>query len=415
MNRVILEIARTHLLSRRRQSVIAALGVTFGIGVFIAMVGFMTGVNKFLEELMLANTAHVRIYRDHTRAEHTLLDRDRKGLNRVSGIRSVESKQNLKNGSEILRLIRQDHRVEGASPLLIAQVFYNSGGNPVNGTVSGVDILEYDKLFDLKNKMDHGHITQLLSVSNGLIMGSGLAGRLNLSLSDQVLVTTHIGVQLRLRVVGIFSTGIAAIDDVSSFASLNTAQRVLGRNSDYFTDIHVRLAQINDSRTMAQLWQQQFRYRADDWKTANAEVLVGFTLRNTITIAVSIALLVVAAFGIYNILTMMIYEKMNDIAILKATGFRGGDITKIFLTEALIIGLAGGLAGLLLGYLLSLGIASIPLQSAQLKTLSHLPVNFEAGYYIQGLLFALLTTFLAGWLPARKAANIDPIEIIRGK
>jgi lipoprotein-releasing system permease protein len=414
---IIVSIARTHLLSRKRQTIIAALGVTFGIGMFIGMVGLMTGINKFLEELMLENTAHVHLFRDPDMKRASLIEQKitTPALLDVRSTRPKDTNRNIRGGKEILNIIKKDPHVSGASPLLVAQVFYNNGATPVNGSVSGVDILEYDKLFNFKTKMEQGEITGLLTVNNGILLGNGLAEKLNVSLSDQIQITTTTGRQLNLMVVGIFSTGIAAIDNASSFSSLQTVQRIMGKNGDYFTDIKVRLNDIRDSKKMATEWKALFGYEAQDWKKANAEVLVGFTMRNTITVAVSIALLIVAAFGIYNILTMMIYEKMRDIAILNATGFTGRDIRFIFISEALIIGMIGGLSGLLFGFLLSLGLNSIPLSSEQLKSVTHLPVNFDIQYYVFGLFFALLTTFFAGWFPARKASGIDPVEIIRGK
>jgi lipoprotein-releasing system permease protein len=141
----------------------------------------------------------------------------------------------------------------------------------------------------------------------------------------------------------------------------------------------------------------------------------GSFVRTLISYAVGITLLVVAGFGIYNILNMMIYEKMDTIAILKATGFSGRDVRKIFLGIALTIGLLGGLLGLLFGFLLSLLIDQIPFNTAALPTITTYPVNYNPKFYIIGIAFSLITTYLAGFFPARKASNIDPVIIIRGK
>jgi lipoprotein-releasing system permease protein len=130
---------------------------------------------------------------------------------------------------------------------------------------------------------------------------------------------------------------------------------------------------------------------------------------------VSITLLIVAGFGIYNILNMVIYEKMNDIAILKATGFSGGDVKRIFIYQALMIGIVGGLLGLLLGLTMSYVISISPFETEALPTVKTFPVNFNGLYYVIGSVFAIVTTFFAGYLPARKASLIDPVDIIRGQ
>jgi lipoprotein-releasing system permease protein len=112
---------------------------------------------------------------------------------------------------------------------------------------------------------------------------------------------------------------------------------------------------------------------------------------------------------------MMIYEKMNDIAILKATGFSGSDVMKIFISQAVIIGLIGGLLGLILGFVGSVIIDNAPFNTEAMPTIKTFPINYNPLYYIVGITFAMISTFLAGYLPARKAENIDPVEIIRGQ
>ncbi len=111
----------------------------------------------------------------------------------------------------------------------------------------------------------------------------------------------------------------------------------------------------------------------------------------------------------------MIYEKMDSIAILKATGFSGNDVKWIFLSLSIIIGLAGGILGLAFGFVFSSIIDTIPFETASLPTIKTYPINYNPMYYGIGITFALFTTAVAGLLPALKASKIDPVEIIRGK
>src|SRR5690606_5741808 len=163
---------------------------------------------------------------------------------------------------------------------------------------------------------------------------------------------------------------------------------------------------------MSKAISKQFNLTAVDINTANAQFETGTSVRNLITYAVSIALLIVAGFGIYNILNMMIYEKMNDIAILKATGFSGADVKLIFISQAVIIGFVGGILGLILGYIVSTIVSYLPFETEALPTIKTFPVDFNFSYYIVGIVFAMVSTFIAGYLSARKAQNIDPVEII---
>jgi lipoprotein-releasing system permease protein len=123
----------------------------------------------------------------------------------------------------------------------------------------------------------------------------------------------------------------------------------------------------------------------------------------------------VAGFGIYNILNMIIYEKLDTIAILKATGFNGSDVRRIFLLLSMIIGVVGAAGGLVLGIALQHLIDNIPFNTAALPTVHTFPVDYAVRYYFIAVSFALATTWVAGFFPARKAAHVDPVEIIRGK
>jgi lipoprotein-releasing system permease protein len=158
-----------------------------------------------------------------------------------------------------------------------------------------------------------------------------------------------------------------------------------------------------------------FEVDADDIQTINSQFETGSQVRTIISYAVGVTLLIVAGFGIYNILNMMIYEKLDSIAILKAIGFSPKDVNRIFISIALIIGLLGSTLGLLVGYLLSLLIDYIPFETDALPTITTYPIDYNPKFYLIGGVFGLLTTYLAGYFPAKKAASVDPVEIIRGK
>jgi lipoprotein-releasing system permease protein len=125
--------------------------------------------------------------------------------------------------------------------------------------------------------------------------------------------------------------------------------------------------------------------------------------------------LIVAGFGIYNILNMMIYDKMDSIAILKATGFSGNDVNAIFIVIALSIGLFGGTLGILGGLAVSAIIDQVPFVTAALPTIKTYPINYNPNFYIIGGIFSIITTYMAGYFPSRKASKIDPVITIRGK
>jgi lipoprotein-releasing system permease protein len=232
---------------------------------------------------------------------------------------------------------------------------------------------------------------------------------------DVIQVTTAKGEIASLKVVGIFQFGLADLDNSQSFTSLQTAQSLLQQPASYITDIQVKLKDVNTAPALAKEFKEIFGTDALDIQTANSQFETGSTVRTTISYAVGITLLIVAGFGIYNILNMIIYEKMDSIAILKATGFAGRDVRTIFLLISMVIGVSGGILGLGMGFGLSAIISEIPFETPSLPTVKTYPINFAPVFYLIALSFALVTTFLAGLLPALKASKIDPVIIIRGK
>ena len=137
-------------------------------------------------------------------------------------------------------------------------------------------------------------------------------------------------------------------------------------------------------------------------------------IRDTLTYVVSITLLVVAGFGIYNIMNMTINNKMKDIAILKAQGFSSKDIIQIFLSQSIFIGLLGAVIGLILGFLLAYALSRTPFPHSDFIAIKFFPVIFRPSHYLFGLFFGVITTFIAGLMPSLKASKIDPVIILRG-
>jgi lipoprotein-releasing system permease protein len=411
-----LSIARVHLFSKPKQTIIAMLGVTFGIGMFIALIGLMTGLNDFTEEITMTSSPDIHIYHDITEKRVSILEAvNPQGINVVHHQKPKNETAKLRGAARMVEVLRQDARIYGVAPMITSQVFYNYGPAQLNGLIQGVEILEEDKLFDLKAKMKDGRLEDLLAFHEGIIMGSGLARKLNIKKGDRVVITTPQGFTRTLKVVGIFQIGIGAVDNVRSYANMSMVQTILQQDKSYITDINIKLNDRHTSKAVAKELQTKFVYKAEDWETANATFLTGVTIRNIITYAVSFTLLVVAGFGIYNILNMTIYNKMKDIAILKAMGFAGMDVHSIFMIQSLVIGLLGGLLGLLVGFTLSSLIAQAPFDGGDVISLDHFPVNFKLKYYITGIVFGVSTTAIAGYMPSRKAAKIDPIEILRGQ
>ena len=412
------EIAKTHLLAKKRQTFIAMLGVTFGIGMYILMISFMSGFNEFLEDTLISSTPDIHIYSDiQTDYSHTILDElvdTGKVLTVVYHPKPKDINPNIRNAGNIIEDLKKDDRIMAVSPQLSTQVFYTSGPVQINGTLNGVDIVPESKLTGLADKMKTGRIEDLLTMDNGILMGHGLANKLNVRVGDLVTLASPKGTAMRFRVVGTFQFGIGTLDNIRSYVNVSKVQQLLGKDNQYYTDINLKLKNYELATEMSKEFATRYGYKVDDWQTANASSMVSINIRNVMTVVVSFTLLVVAGFGIYNIMSMTIHNKLKDIAILKAQGFSGGDVRQIFLTESITIGVLGAILGLLLGLLMSYGVYTLPFPKNEFISITHYPVVFHWYHYAFGLWFGIITTLIAGLMPSVKAGKIDPVAILRG-
>jgi len=416
--KLIARISLSLLMARWRQTLVAAVGVTFSITMFIALLSFMSGLNILLDGLILNRTPHILLFNEIKPSEHQPIEKSVSFKGFQNFIRSIKPKRKraeITNSGATISALNKDERVLGVAPKITAQVFYNVGLVDLTGIINGIDVEEENKLFLFKDYVVSGNFMDLKNIPNSIILGKGVAEKMLVQIGDMIQITTSRGEQVKLRVVGNFQSGIRELDNVQSYCSINTTQKMLGESSNFITDIQIKVKDILTAPAIAKEYEKLFELDAIDIQTANAQFETGSFVRTLISYAVGITLLIVAGFGIFNILNMMIYEKMDSIAILKATGFSGKDVNLIFTTIASTIGIVGGLFGLFFGLGLSALIDLIPFNTASLPAVKTYPVDYNPKFYIIGAVFSLLTTYFAGYFPSRKASRIDPVIIIRGK
>ncbi len=416
--KLIADVSRSLLLARWKQTLVAAIGVTFSITMFISLLSFMSGLNDLLDGLIINRTPHIRLYNEikpSAQQPVSLSDRFKDYYNFISTIRPKKERLEIYNNAAIMNFLKIDNRILGIAPKILTQVFYNVGAIDLTGVINGIDVEAENKLFLFQNYVTEGNYVDLKNIPNSIILGKGLSEKMLSNIGDVIQVTTSKGERMPLKVVGFFQSGLQDIDNTQSYASIATTQKLLSEPGSYITDIQVKLKDITLAPELALEYQDLFDLEAVDIQTANSQFETGSSVRTIISYSVGITLLIVAGFGIYNILNMMIYEKMDSIAILKATGFSGKDVNRIFITIALSIGIFGGILGLIFGFGLSALIDQIPFNTPSLPTIKTYPVNYNIVFYAIGAVFSIVTTYLAGYFPARKASKIDPVIIIRGK
>ena len=193
-----------------------------------------------------------------------------------------------------------------------------------------------------------------------------------------------------------------------SYINFSAAQQLLKEGNSFVTDINVNITDPENAEVIADKITRITGYKAEGWKQSNETLMAANKMRKIIITFVSLTILLVAGFGIYNILNMTVSQKINDIAILKAMGFKGKDVIRIFVTQALSIGLMGVFGGILMATLLITILKNVYIGG----DIGYFPIDYELEKYIQGIVIGLIITFLAGYFPAKKAANVDPVSIL---
>jgi len=407
------EIALTYLSARKKQTLIASMGVMFGISMFIFMQSLMKGTNDYFEKMSFNTTPHIRLYSENKVADNHMMLSYLKdpSFKLLTNPKQLIQTQGIINPYGIIHEILKNPQIYAVTPQVTADVIYTSGSVQLNGNIAGVNIIEEDRMFDIQGNMQSGDFHDVDRVNKGILIGKGIADKLSLHTGDNITVRSGTGSPAIMKIVGIYATTIKQIDETKSYANIVQVQNLLGKDRSYVTDIKINLKDYNNAPAVAKELETLTGYKVEDWVKANEQLKAAFKIRAVILNSVIGVILLVAGFGIYNILNMTIYEKIKEIAILKATGFSGRSVISIFLQQAVYIGLMGGVVGILFGFFITYMVSRIYIGAGTLK---YLPMSFYVPHYIEAICFGVLTTLAAGFFPSKKASRVDPVKIIRG-
>lgn len=157
--KLLLNIAKSLLFARRKQSMVAAFGVMFGVGMFITMLSFMTGLNDLLDGLMLNRTPHVRLYNEIKPSDRQPVNEVaeyKNSYNFISSLKPSVAREEIYNSGFIMKFVKKDPRVLGLAPRITAQVFFNNGVIDLNGIVNGIKVEEESRLFHFEDYVSEG-------------------------------------------------------------------------------------------------------------------------------------------------------------------------------------------------------------------------------------------------------------------
>ena len=400
-------IAKKYIFSNKKLTTVAVMGVLLGMSVYIFMNSLLVGFDRSSNTSIFRSTSHIRVYKDDEISK--VLVNDPKDHYIIVNPKVVPNNNTIINPDKIQSIILAQKDVVVVTPQVNSNVFYNNGKSQISGLSVGIKPDEANLMYDIKSFMVEGNFDLLKSKPNGIVIGSGISEKMNLSVNDNINLTSSKGINRTFKIVGIFKTNNSVTDKSKSYINIAASQQLLKQGNSYITDINVNIKNPEKAEEIAKKISDLTGYKAEGWKQANETLMATNKMRKMIITFVSLTILLVAGFGIYNILNMTVSQKINDIAILKAMGFKGKDVIRIFVTQAVTIGLMGVIAGVIMATILISLLKRVYLGG----DIGYFPVDYEPTKFVQGVVIGLIITFFAGYIPAKKAAKIDPVDIFR--
>ncbi len=410
-------LAVRYLLERKKQTIFTLLGVFLGAMAYVAVSGFFMGFQGFMIQQLINNSAQVHIQaRQDYLTEHQLdtafYERGVKHVFWKSPPSGVEGYLEVQNPQSWYERLKADPRVEAFSPLLTAPALFTLSKISVSANLIGCDPKEQVKVTNIADYVTEGNFTDIGSGGNRIILGDELMKELGAGIGQIVLVTVKTHAPVPFKVVGRFVTGNRGSDS-QAYGAIGDVQKVNGTPNEV-NEIGVRLKDYTQAASIATNWSKIAPERTESWDQQNANILSVITLQTVLRYTMTMTVIIVAGFGIYNILNMTVTQKRQDIAILRSMGYDSFDVIMLFFSQGLIIGICGGILGLLCGYFVCLYLQTIPFSGGRTyNPQGHLHISLSTSIYIQALALSLLSSSLASILPARAASKFTPIEIIR--
>ena len=412
-------LAIRHLLSRKKQSLLTLMGIILGTAAYIGISAMMLGFQEFIVDQLVNNDSHIRI-----KAREEILQANSlnnvffpDGRNLISWLKPPSGRKDnayILAPREWMDRLEADERVSAASPQLVVNGIANYGSLSLGVSLVGSEPERQRGVSNIEKSMLIGKFSDIGSGGNRVAVGDEFLKKIGAARGESILLTVGKGLPQPFRIVSVFHLGVKALDETRLFASLRDVQQ-LNHTPSRISDIAIRLKDIGLARDLASTYSLIGQEKVQSWDQANEGIMSVFTTQNITRNAMTISILIVAGFGIYNILSLAVSHKRREIAILRSMGFEPKDITNLFLIQGIILGLVGGLIGLGLGFAASYFASQIEVSANRGLGGNHMMVSWDYMTYVKALLLALSSSVVASFFPARSAGKMEPIDIIRGE
>lgn len=403
------------ILERKRQTIVSIIGVSIGVAAFIVMASLMNGFQKYFIEQAIDLNAHITVkVKPHIEPDKILKRYFSSNIiPQVYGLKPEEKKDKISNYRFIIMKYSKDPNVVGLAPHLVGQAIIKYSTIEKSATVIGIDTnLEKDASV-IDRFIVNKRLSSLMSDRNSVIVGKLLAKDLGIDqINRKVILIFPNGATGVFKIVDFFDSGITTLDQTRVYMNIRTYQALLGRPNEV-NEIIVKVKDVNRAQKLAAKIEKETGYYAESWQKAYKNFLQLFKIQNYITYIIVFAILVVSAFGIFNIIMMIVMEKKKDIAILMAIGYERQDIIKIFTLQGVVNGLIGAVIGCLVGYGIQEWLTSIEIDVEGIVRAKGFILDRSFSYYIYGVVFAFIFSLAASFYPSYRASKLNPVDIFR--
>ena len=403
-------IALRHLLAGGGQTLLTVSAVAAGVIIVIFITSLIFGLQERLTELLTDAIPHVTI---------TVEEPEPKPLSRVPGapedFSSTEIEQRvpqlkfIDNYASVVETIRRLPNVRAVAPVVTGQAFVSKGANPIGVAVVGADPELQDRITPVTKDLISGKYVGL--GSDEMVIDAELAKDLDLSTGERVRVTSGTGASDSFTIAGIYSRGQGR---GSAYVTLRTGQSLFGLGS-MVNAIYVKLIDIYDANSVADRMMALVPYEAKSWTREFPQFLSSLQVQTASAYLISGFSLVASGFAIAAVLIVSVLQKSKQIGILKSMGARRRQILTVFIFEGLGVAIIGSALGAILGTLivLLLSLFKQPVTRIGQAPEQLFPVRVLPFYIGLAITAAILSTVIAAVLPARRAAKMNPVDVMR--
>lgn len=410
-----LRIAWRFLTARKRSMAMSLAGIVFGVGFFIVTQAQTSGFEAFFIRTVLGTDGALRV---EDKFQPTMFSMDVGGDGDADKGVQVRSEGGRKFVSGVVEpeavkaAVKRFANVSGAAIVVEGAVTAEGPVRQATGRALGIDPEDYLNVSALGRQIVRGELETFRMQPASVLVGIRLADTLGADVGDSLVLAAG-GQHRRYRIAGLFETGVGDIDKNRFYLNLAEA-RSLFRRPTGASYIQVSLFDPERAREDALRMQDTVWHVVRPWQERERTWLGVFqALRVSSAITVS-TIILISGLGMFNTLAMMVVEKTREIAILRALGHTRSDVARIFLLQGLIVLAGGTVLGCGLGAAATLAVSKIPLRIRGIFATDSFVVAWSPWHYAAAAVTAAVVVLLASLVPARRAARLEPGEVMRG-